>query len=99
MRPTIEAAAVETVLFGFVFREEQLDPGLGRDALEPRERLADRARLPVRDDRGRAHGLSLSRRRSSLRAHWAGLGLRGGRGGGRTPGSPLGRAAPSLRCR
>ena len=46
------------VLLGLVLRIDELDAALARDALEAFERLADRLRVTVRDDRRSANGLS-----------------------------------------
>ena len=46
------------VLLRLVLRIDELDAALARDPLEAFERLADRLRVTVRDDRRSANGLS-----------------------------------------
>ena len=80
-------------------REQELDAVLLRDRLQPREAGADLAGRAVRDDGGPGHALTRRRRRRSGRCHRDSARRVGARGGRRTPGSPSGRAALSLRLR
>src|SRR5205823_2248460 len=90
------AVAPESVLLDLLVGEEEIDPTVARNRLEPLERSADRLGLAVRDHGGPLD-LSRLRDRSSFRAHPGSPASRVGRGGGRTLGSPSGRAGRSLR--
>ncbi len=90
---------VDAVLLRLLGREDELDAVLLGDGLEPCEARADLPRLAVGDDGGAGDAATRRHRRSSALTHRGSIRRVRVGDGRRTPGSPSGRAAPSLRRR
>ena len=93
------ALGVDPVLRRLLVREQELDAVLLCDGLQPGEARADLTGRAVRHDGRAADGPTRRRRRRGGLSHRDSVRRVGVRDGRRTPGSPWGRAGPSLRRR